>query len=260
MPTPTDPSIPSPRVFISYSCSDLIPTLALDTYLRKYGVRTFLYFEDREGFEPGQILPEVILQELGWCDFYLLVWSDLTAVSDWVSSEIQMALDFDKPILPYRLDNTTLPSEIASLPSVVADDIGNQAALLLLIYGDSSIPPPNRAADIQLEPGLWDIEIADILQTATLKLNLHEDGSLNGEWEQGNITGQVMGGWTYENTDNRLTMKLEIRVGLRPNYEVLRVRLTKQQGGVIYGEDMYALGPVVRHYELYPPGVRSPIL
>lgn len=254
MPLPIDPSTTRPKLFISYSRSDMTPTLALDAYLRRHGVQTFLYFEEQEGFEAGQMLPEVVLQELGWCDFCLLVWSRLAAVSDWVSSEIQIALDFGKPVLSYRLDNTPLPLEISSLPSVIADDLETaQAALLPPIYGDNPIPSPSVPADILLEPGLWNIDITNILQTVTLKLHLHEDGGLSGQREQGNITGQVTGGWTYDAVDNLLTMTLEIRVGLRPNREVLRVRLTQQQGRVFYGEDMYALGPVVSRYTIQPP-------
>jgi hypothetical protein len=252
MATPTNPTPTTPKVFISYSCADRIATQALATSLRKHHVRTFLYCDDREGFEPGQMLPEVILQELGWCDVCLVVWSGLTAVSDWVSREIQIALDFDKAILSYQLDKTPLPPEIASLPSIIAADTGAQSELLRLIYGDSPIPQPSIPEEIHLEPGLWHIDISDILQTTTLKLQIQEDGSLSGQREQGNITGQVTGEWRYDQSENLLTMKLESRVGLRPNHEILRVRLTQQQDRVLSGEDMYALGPVLYHYTLHP--------
>ena len=248
-----DPPATGPKLFISYCCSDLNPTMELDAHLRERGVHTFLHFEDRHGFKPGQILPENVLQELGWCDFCLLVWSQLAAISDWVSSEIKIAIDFGKPLLVYRLDNTALTPEIASMSSFVTDE--NETDLIALfqqIYGDHPIPPISVSSDILFEPGQWQIDINDILQSVTFKLHLYEDGTLRGKREQGNIAGQVTGGWTYDQSNNMLTMKLEIRVGLRPDIKFFRVHLTKQLDRVLYGEDLYALGPVVRHYALHP--------
>jgi hypothetical protein len=240
-----------PKVFLSYATADRSVAVRLDAELRARGIRTYLdSSEDRPDFDEDEMLPEPILQQLGWCDVLLALWSRAASESGWVEAECRMAREFGKELLAYRLDGTPPPSLDGPLPVVEkAGDPDSIDELLRALHVDGghreSAGPPGAA--VAIVAGRWHLDITDLAGRSSRTLDLTEDGHLKGETKVKGLSGTVSGTWSYHPKDGLLKLEMETRVGLRPNTEVLQIQLTGRDGDALLGEDRYDLGPGRRY-------------
>ncbi len=101
----------TPRLFISHAWEDSHLVLRLQTELQAAGAEVWV---DREGIRGGDNLPERISDALEWCDALLLIWSKAASKSPWVKLEWTNAIALNRIIISCLLDNSQLPSILAS--------------------------------------------------------------------------------------------------------------------------------------------------
>jgi TIR domain len=102
------------RIFISYSRRDK-PLVELITGLLSMSLNE--HWIDTSNLVEGRYFPEQIKAAIEECDTFLLIWSVHAAQSEWVAKELKHALDLDKLILPILVDDTPLPTAIATIHS-----------------------------------------------------------------------------------------------------------------------------------------------
>ena len=100
------------RVFMSYSTKDMQRVEEVRTALQDMLVEVFVA---EHSVEPGQHLLKQIAKAIKACQVFLLVWSENSQESQWVSNEVTLAISEGKFIIPIVLDPE------ATLPSVLAD-------------------------------------------------------------------------------------------------------------------------------------------
>ena len=109
------------QIFISYSTKDL-PVVnrfreMLDT---NPDIKVFIA---EYSIVPGESLPLRISQAIETCDMFLLLWSENSKQSDWVSQEIGIAKNNGKYILPVMLNKgLTAPGFISDIKYLSAHD------------------------------------------------------------------------------------------------------------------------------------------
>ena len=100
-----------PKVFVSYSRSDLDAVLALE---QQIGQRVSLW-RDQEKIYGGDRWPKVLGEAIDANDVVLLVWSQYSAASHYVEFEWCTALALRKRIIPWLLDETSLPPSLRAV-------------------------------------------------------------------------------------------------------------------------------------------------
>ncbi|MFD0634670.1 hypothetical protein ACFQ9X_27155 [Catenulispora yoronensis] len=161
-----------PGVFLAFASEDSPRALSLDASLRASGARTA--FDESE--EPDEELPsEVVLQDLGACDGFVLVWSRHTAEDDGVSELRRLAASFDKPCFVRSLDATPAPEDVDGRIPAEDDDAAATAAVHRLLGAQPPVSAPRP--HLSVEPGRWQIT-SDAQHGETLDLELTgADGS-----------------------------------------------------------------------------------
>jgi hypothetical protein len=94
-------------VFISYSRADTERVTPLRDALRGMGYRVFF---DVQSIDPGSRWKDRLRRSIGASRTLVLCWSEQTRGSEFVSFEYSQAEAFRRPIFPWRLDKTPLPS------------------------------------------------------------------------------------------------------------------------------------------------------
>ena len=95
------------KIFISHSWEDNDLSKYLAENLEKSGVSIWI---DYSSLKYGDSLPKKISKALDWCDTLILLWSEHSSKSRWVSMEWEVALTMNKRIIPCIIDKTPLPS------------------------------------------------------------------------------------------------------------------------------------------------------
>ena len=95
----------SHEVFISYSSKDSIVAQEICEELERAGVKCWIAPRD---IPMGAKYASVISQAVKLCRAVVLVFSEQSAESPWVASEINIALDNRKQIFPYKIDTVKL--------------------------------------------------------------------------------------------------------------------------------------------------------
>lgn len=106
-----------PKVFLSYSRSDLQVAQSLSKALQAYGVEVW---RDEESLRGGELWPKLIGDAIAAQDAIVLLWSAHSANSHYVEQEWNAAFAKKKVIIPCLLDDADLPqmlSQINSIPS-----------------------------------------------------------------------------------------------------------------------------------------------
>lgn len=88
------------NVFISYSRKDSEIIDRIEVELKRYGITCFI---DRTGINPGEDYAEVIAKVLFESDLMLFVWSENSNQSKETANEVALAIDFEKPIIPFKI-------------------------------------------------------------------------------------------------------------------------------------------------------------
>ena len=92
-------------VFISYSSKNSAAAQAICHQLEDNNIKCWMAPRD---IPVGAKYASVITQAIKECKSVVLVFSEYSAVSPWVESEINIAFSNRKPIVPYKIDTTPL--------------------------------------------------------------------------------------------------------------------------------------------------------
>lgn len=104
-------------VFISYTRADLGPVRDIEQGLRAAHVAVW---RDQDQLYGGQRWPKALGEAIAAQDFLLLCWSAKAATSTYVELEWCTALALKKPIIPWLLDDTPLPTSLRAVQSIAA--------------------------------------------------------------------------------------------------------------------------------------------
>ena len=101
------------KVFISYSTNDLHIAEHVKKLLTHPAVKVFIA---EYSVSPGSSLTNDIVAAIKTCDLFVLLWSQNSIASEWVTQEIGVARGYEKPMLPIVLeDGLQLPGFIKEL-------------------------------------------------------------------------------------------------------------------------------------------------
>ncbi|MFH8381401.1 toll/interleukin-1 receptor domain-containing protein [Kitasatospora sp. NPDC018058] len=254
-----------PGVFLAHAPADGDLAATLDARLRAGGVRTAV--DESRDLSDG--LPaEPVLQELGACDLFLLLWSRDAADDPHVREQRRYADSFDKPCLVWPLDGTALspgegPVERLS-PGSDAREVDAAVHRLLGTRPTDARPGDgpgwDRAGGAVVAPGRWVIE-SDAQYGESLELELApsadtavpddsvEGGHLTGTHLRAGLQGKVTGRWSFTRTEGRLDLELATSFGLRPVRELRRLQLLGGDDRSLTAEDLHGIADP-RHYRL----------
>ena len=101
-------------VFISYSRKDyvdesgrVLPNNMISKIKDCFKANGITYWFDEEGIFSGDEFASVLTKAIRNSKVFLFISSAYSNLSKWTSNEISTALVFDKPIIPFRLDEST---------------------------------------------------------------------------------------------------------------------------------------------------------
>ncbi|MEU3618909.1 TIR domain-containing protein [Streptomyces sp. NPDC006872] len=255
----------SPGVFLAYAPADADRAAALDGRLRADGARTAL---DESRDHSDGLPAEPVLQELGACDLFLLLWSEDAADDPHVQEQCQYAASFGKPCLVWPLDTTAPPpgqGQVEQLPPG-SDDQEAVAAVHRLLGTRPADPQSGdgsgRGAETvgAVESGHWRIE-SDAQHGESLEVELTpsadaasshdsvEGGLLTGTHQRAGLQGRVTGRWWFSRTEGRLDLQLESSFGLRPVRELRHLQLLGGDDRSLTAQDLHGIADP-RHYRL----------
>ncbi|MCX4768008.1 TIR domain-containing protein [Streptomyces sp. NBC_01275] len=254
-----------PGVFLAYAPADADRAAALDGRLRADGARTAL---DESRDQDDGLPAEPVLQELGACDLFLLLWSRDAADDPHVQEQYRYAASFGKPCLVWPLDTTAPPpgqGRVEQLPPGSDDQEAGAAVHRLLgappadpRSGDGSGRAPATVGAV--ESGHWRIE-SDAQHGESLEVELApsadaavpddsvEGGHLTGTHRRAGMQGRVTGRWWFSRTEGLLDLELESSFGLRPVRELRRLQLLGGDDRSLTAEDLHGIADP-RHYRL----------
>jgi predicted ATPase len=98
------------HLFLSYAAADRPRALAIADALEKAGVPVWI---DRRGIVGGNLWAAEIAEAIHICSHLAVLCSASSVVSRNVRQELQLAWDYDRPILPLILEPVEFPPEIA---------------------------------------------------------------------------------------------------------------------------------------------------
>ncbi len=104
-----------PSVFVSYARDDLDVVQQLAQGLMERGVSVW---RDQDSLYAGQKWPKALGEAIASHDAFRFVWSKHSAASEYVELEWCTAVALKKTIFPWLLDETPLPSSIASIQAI----------------------------------------------------------------------------------------------------------------------------------------------
>ncbi len=94
------------NVFVSYSTKDLKHVYELHEQIADKEVDVFVA---EHSILPSESLTETIAAAIKRCDLFVLLWSSEAKDSNWVATELGMAIQQKKQILPLLLDSELQP-------------------------------------------------------------------------------------------------------------------------------------------------------
>ncbi len=101
------------NIFISYSSRELPLVDLIRRSLSDIEAKVFIA---EHSVLPGESLPAKILDAIGRCNLFILLWSRNSKESEWVNQEIGVARANGKPILPIMLEpGLRLPALLGDL-------------------------------------------------------------------------------------------------------------------------------------------------
>lgn len=133
------------KVFISYTHADVAAVEPVEATLKDNGVSVW---RDQKSIYAGEKWPKVLGEAISSNDVVLLVWSKRAATSEFVELEWCIAVALKKTIIPYRLDQTPLPSSLKAIHSIDADKTGASDQILESLQTKFSDADTGRAIDV----------------------------------------------------------------------------------------------------------------
>ena len=96
-------------VFISYSRKD---TELVDQFVKRLEGEGFNIWIDRDGIESGDAFKRVIVRAIKESAIVLFFASESSNASIWTAKEINIAVHYEKPIIPIKLDDSVYNDEV----------------------------------------------------------------------------------------------------------------------------------------------------
>ena len=96
-------------IFISYSRKD---TNVVDEFVSRLEEEGFRIWIDRDGIESGDAFKRVIVRAIKESAIVIFFSSEYSNTSPWTAKEINIAVHYDKPIIPIKLDKTVYNDEV----------------------------------------------------------------------------------------------------------------------------------------------------
>ena len=188
-------------IFISYSHSDKEAVAVVTNQLAKI---KFDVWQDQQKLRGGESWPKRLGEAIRDSDAFILFWSKSASESHYVELEWNTALALKKVIIPYFLDDTSLPAALAAIQGVHGIE-GLGKAL------NSPSPKENRADQNKVineldEPGLSEPE--EVLRAVTKIIKnrgLHVEGNLRND-------GTIIINYNEYGGKNRLLQKISMWV------------------------------------------------
>jgi hypothetical protein len=103
-------------VFISHSGKDHTAVYEVASFLKKNGIKCFT---DDDNLPPGAIFSEVIATAIKESSVFLLIFSSNSDLSPDVRREVGLAININKPIIPFRLEKVE-PDKLGFLLSGIS--------------------------------------------------------------------------------------------------------------------------------------------
>lgn len=198
-------------VFISYSSKDQKIADGLVAYLEQQGIRCWMA---PRNIQAGQTYPMVIPAAISHSSVFVLIFSAKSSVSSWVCKEATKAVDAQKIIIPFKIDDTLLAGnllELLLIDSQWIDATPNPethfpevAEAIRRHLGRPAPKPDGDASSSPDEPSVWDgiknwvtnagSAVADNLaDAAKLPQKLTEQGVAAAQCKLGELYAE--GGW-----------------------------------------------------------------
>lgn len=159
------------KVFISYNHADREEVEQVEMVLKNNGISVW---RDQKSIYAGEKWPKVLGEAISANDVVLLVWSKRAATSEFVELEWCIAIALKKKIIPYRLDQTPLPSSLKAIHAIDADKSGSTDQILQSLQTRFSDADTGRAtAVITALDDIPEMEPKKIVGTAKAILAQH---------------------------------------------------------------------------------------
>ena len=95
-------------VFISYSSNDKVAANAICHNLESNNIRCWIAPRD---IPPGEEYGDLIDEAIKRSKVFVVIFSEKSAMSQWVKGELNIAFEEQKTIIPFRIDNTPLTGQ-----------------------------------------------------------------------------------------------------------------------------------------------------
>lgn len=96
-------------IFISYSRKD---SKIVDEFVSRLEAEGFRIWIDRDGIESGDAFKRVIVRAIKESSMVVFFSSEYSNTSPWTAKEINIAVHYDKPIIPIKIDKTVYNDEV----------------------------------------------------------------------------------------------------------------------------------------------------
>ena len=96
-------------IFISYSRRD---SQMVDQFVKRLEQEGFRVWIDRDGIESGDAFKRVIVRAIKESEIVVFFSSEPSNTSIWTAKEINIAVHYNKPIIPIKLDNSVYNDEV----------------------------------------------------------------------------------------------------------------------------------------------------
>jgi hypothetical protein len=242
-----------PKVFISHSHHDRENATYLQKVLEQHEVRVFL---DQHQITAGEDLKTRLELGLIWCEKLLLLWSRRAKQSEFVQFEWQRANFLMKGIVPYLLDNSSLPIELEGLVHIDrSDQQHGHAQLFRAILGREWKPDQTT-----LFPGRWRAELSlSGLGEAVYRLEFRANGQIlgTGRIKESGLMGALAGNlgvsqilkmeipitgtWSFDDREKMLELDITASLMGQVNRDVVRIRTTGNEHGWLQGHTLGGL-------------------
>ena len=176
------------KVFVSHSSQDKEFVRRLINDLKAHDLEVWF---DETNIRVGQSIPEQISLGLKDADYLIIVISNNSVESNWVSAELNSAImrsysDKGGVIIPVRLDDSAIPMLLSHLKYAnFRESYDEGLSELLRVFGQESETPSSLSATLrQAETGndcvsrLSKMSLGDLRRLMTEKLSRNEVGSI----------------------------------------------------------------------------------
>ena len=137
-------------IFISYSRKD---SMIVNEFVNRLEAEGFRVWIDRDGIESGDAFKKVIVHAIKESSIVAFFSSEHSNTSPWTAKEINIAVHYDKPIIPIKIDKTVYNDEVefdlVSLDYVDYTDPSMRSAMMEKLVRTVKSRLPERWAEIR---------------------------------------------------------------------------------------------------------------